>query len=53
MLEPENEQGRPCLHCMMVELIDDFFRLPRTGQIRSTPKRWMKLSRPSQRPWPN
>ena len=25
MLEPENEQERPCLHCMMVELIDDFF----------------------------
>ena len=25
MLEPENEQERPRLHCMMVELIDDFF----------------------------
>ena len=25
MAEPENEQERPCLHCMMVELIDDFF----------------------------
>ena len=25
MTEPENEQERPCLHCMMVELIDDFF----------------------------
>jgi hypothetical protein len=21
----ENDKGRPCLHCMMVELIDDFF----------------------------
>jgi hypothetical protein len=25
MEEPESEQERPCLHCMMVELIDDFF----------------------------
>jgi hypothetical protein len=25
MAEPESEQERPCLHCMMVELIDDFF----------------------------
>jgi hypothetical protein len=25
MAEPENEQERPCLHCMMVELIADFF----------------------------
>ena len=25
MVEPENEQERPCLHCLMVELIDDFF----------------------------
>jgi hypothetical protein len=25
MAEPKNEQERPCLHCMMVELIDDFF----------------------------
>jgi len=25
MSEAQNEQGRPCLHCMMVELIDDFF----------------------------
>jgi hypothetical protein len=25
MAEPENDQGRPCLHCMMVDLIDDFF----------------------------
>jgi hypothetical protein len=25
MPEPQNEQERPCLHCMMVELIDDFF----------------------------
>jgi hypothetical protein len=24
MAEPENEQKRPCLHCMLVELIDDF-----------------------------
>ena len=26
MAEPEDEQERPCLHCMMVELIDDFLR---------------------------
>ena len=26
MAEPENEQERPCLHCMMVDLIDDFLR---------------------------
>ncbi len=25
MLEAQNDQERPCLHCMMVELIDDFF----------------------------
>ena len=25
MAESENEQERPCLHCLMVELIDDFF----------------------------
>ena len=25
MLEKQNDQDRPCLHCMMVELIDDFF----------------------------
>ena len=25
MSEAPNEQERPCLHCMMVELIDDFF----------------------------
>jgi hypothetical protein len=25
MLEKEVDQERPCLHCMMVELIDDFF----------------------------
>jgi hypothetical protein len=25
MAEPESEQERPCLHCTMVDLIDDFF----------------------------
>jgi hypothetical protein len=25
MSEAQNDQERPCLHCMMVELIDDFF----------------------------
>ena len=25
MAELENEQERPCLHCLMVDLIDDFF----------------------------
>jgi hypothetical protein len=25
MPEPQSDQERPCLHCMMVELIDDFF----------------------------
>ena len=25
MADSENEQERPCLHCLMVELIDDFF----------------------------
>ena len=25
MAEPGNDQERPCLHCVMVELIDDFF----------------------------
>ena len=25
MSEEQDDQERPCLHCMMVELIDDFF----------------------------
>ena len=25
MSDERDDQGRPCLHCMMVELIDDFF----------------------------
>ena len=25
MSDEPNDQERPCLHCMMVELIDDFF----------------------------
>ena len=25
MSEEQDEEERPCLHCMMVELIDDFF----------------------------
>jgi hypothetical protein len=25
MLEAQSDQERPCLHCMMVDLIDDFF----------------------------
>ena len=25
MSEAQNDQERPCLHCMMVDLIDDFF----------------------------
>ena|SRR5579863_4965559 len=25
MPEVQNDQERPCLHCLMVELIDDFF----------------------------
>ena len=25
MTEEQNDEERPCLHCMMVELIDDFF----------------------------
>ncbi len=25
MPEPQNTEERPCLHCMMVELIDEFF----------------------------
>jgi hypothetical protein len=25
MPKPQDDQERPCLHCMMVELIDDFF----------------------------
>jgi hypothetical protein len=25
MLEAQNDQERPCLHCMIVDLIDDFF----------------------------
>jgi hypothetical protein len=25
MSKEQHDEGRPCLHCMMVELIDDFF----------------------------
>ena len=25
MLEAQNDEERPCLHCMIVDLIDDFF----------------------------
>ena len=25
MSEPQNDQERPCLHCVMLDLIDDFF----------------------------
>ena len=25
MSKEQDDEGRPCLHCMMVELIDDFF----------------------------
>jgi len=25
MTEEQNDEERPCLHCMMVELIDDYF----------------------------
>ena len=38
MSEERDDQKRPCLHCMMVDLIDDFFaNTPRrpVGQIRS------------------
>jgi hypothetical protein len=31
MPEVQNDQDRPCLHCMMVELIDDFFSEYPTG----------------------
>ncbi len=32
MSDEPNEQERPCLHCMMVDLIDDFFaEYPATG----------------------
>jgi hypothetical protein len=36
MAEPESEQERPYLHCMMVELIDDFFaEFPTAGLSQS------------------
>ena len=38
MSDARDEQERPCLHCMMVDLIDDFFaEYPSTpvGQTRS------------------
>ena len=25
MAQTQNDQERPCLHCMMVDLIDDYF----------------------------
>jgi hypothetical protein len=32
MTEEQNDEERPCLHCMMVELIDDYFaEYPATG----------------------
>jgi hypothetical protein len=45
MSEERDDQERPCLHCMMVEMIDDFFaEYPATavGQTKSIPVKRMK-----------
>ena len=45
MSAERDDQERPCLHCMMVELIDDFFaEYPATsaGQTTSIPVKRMK-----------
>jgi hypothetical protein len=31
MSEQQDDQERPCLHCTMVELIDQFFEYPTAG----------------------
>jgi hypothetical protein len=37
MSEQQDDQERPCLHCMMVELIDQFFaEYPATGREEDT-----------------
>ena len=37
MSEQQDDQERPCLHCMMVELIDEFFaEYPATGREEDT-----------------
>jgi hypothetical protein len=38
----EVDQERPCLHCMIFELIDDFFALQQPRQTKSTPLKQMK-----------
>ena len=55
MAESENEQERPCLHCMMVELIDDFFAEypPATGRsdkVDTSHRRGRKESRRTDKP---
>ena len=55
MAEPENEQERPCLHCIMVELIDDFFAEypPATGRsdkVDTSHRRGRKESRRTDKP---
>ena len=56
MAESENEQDRPCLHCLMVELIDEFFAeyspAP-DGSDKVDKEEADKISRLSRRPWPN
>ncbi len=36
MSEVQNEQERPCLHCMMLDLIDDFF-----AEYPTAPGKWI------------
>ena len=37
MSRERGDQERPCLHCMMVELIDDFFaEYPADGRVRQS-----------------
>ena len=45
MSAERDDQERPCLHCMMIELIDDFFAstlLRPVGQTTSIPVKRMK-----------
>ena len=51
MSREREDEERPCLHCMMVELIDDFFaEYPATAALtKSIPMKQMKSSTRSRR----
>jgi hypothetical protein len=54
MSEQPDDQDRPCLHCMMVELIDEFFaEHPAAGGEPDTIDTDEVVSATSQKRWQN